>query len=84
MKPVLQTEHLSAALDLKARAWGQGPGYCPGEGGLPLGPLLGRLAPDLPLSVELRSKSVRDDYPDAVARARAILKSTQDFLAKAA
>ena len=52
----------------------------PGAGGLPLAALLEALAPDLPLSVEMRSKSVRDAYADATARARAILKATQAFV----
>ena len=52
----------------------------PGDGGLPLAELLSALAPDLPLAVEMRSKSVRDAYADSVERARAILKATKAYL----
>ena len=52
----------------------------PGAGGLPLGDLIDVLPSDLPLAVEMRSKSVRDAYSDPVERARAILEATKDFL----
>jgi sugar phosphate isomerase/epimerase len=48
-----------------------------GEGGLPLGALLDVLPPATPLSVELRSKALRDRYPDPAERARALLASTR-------
>ena len=48
-----------------------------GEGGLPLGEFLDVLPPATPLSVELRSKALRDNYPDPAERARALLASTR-------
>jgi sugar phosphate isomerase/epimerase len=52
-----------------------------GQGALPLAAILEALPADLPLSVELRSKALRDAYPDAVARASALLASTRRGLA---
>lgn len=51
----------------------------PGEGVLPLDALLGAMPSGLPLSVELRSKALRDGYPDPVDRARALLAATRRF-----
>jgi sugar phosphate isomerase/epimerase len=48
-----------------------------GEGGLPLAALLDALPPSTPLSVELRSKALREGYPDPADRARALLASTR-------
>jgi sugar phosphate isomerase/epimerase len=48
-----------------------------GEGSLPLGELLDVLPPATPLSIELRSKALRDSYPDPADRARALLASTR-------
>lgn len=48
-----------------------------GDGGLPLGALLEGLPAATPLSVELRSKVLRDAYPDPADRARALLASTR-------
>ncbi len=48
-----------------------------GKGALPLAPLLGALPPGLPLSIELRSKALRDGYPDPTERARALLNATR-------
>ncbi len=48
-----------------------------GEGELPLGALLHVLPPSTPLSVELRSKALRDLYPDPADRARVLLASTR-------
>ena len=53
----------------------------PGRGGLPLRELLEILGPDLPLSLELRSKALRDQFPDAAARARNVFDDTMAFLA---
>ena len=53
----------------------------PGRGGLPLRELLEILSPDLPLSLELRSKALREQFPDAVARARNVFADTMAFLA---
>lgn len=55
----------------------------PGEGVLPLVALLGALPPDLPLSVELRSRRLRETLPDPVERARAVFTATSRFLSMA-
>lgn len=55
----------------------------PGEGTLPCRELLDAFAPDVPLSLEIRSKAYRDDYPDPVERARVIRERTEAFLADA-
>ncbi|MBI1181398.1 MAG: TIM barrel protein [Alphaproteobacteria bacterium] len=52
----------------------------PGEGALPLHDMLAALPQDLPLAPEQRSKPLRDQYPDAADRAKAILDATQRFL----
>jgi sugar phosphate isomerase/epimerase len=52
-----------------------------GEGGLPLAAVLGALPADIPLSVELRSKPLRESWPDPQARARATAEATRRFLA---
>ncbi|GAA4810101.1 sugar phosphate isomerase/epimerase [Sphingosinicella ginsenosidimutans] len=52
----------------------------PGEGVLPLRALLGALPPDIPLSIELRSKELRDAFPDPVERAAAVERATSRFL----
>lgn len=51
-----------------------------GEGALPLDIFHGALPPDTPLSVELRSKALRDGYPDADARARVVADATRKWL----
>lgn len=53
-----------------------------GEGLLPLHDLAAALPADVPLSIELRSKALRDGYSDPVERARAVLAATQRFLAQ--
>lgn len=53
-----------------------------GAGELPLRGLLDALPPSVPLSIELRSKAVRDDWPDPTDRARAVLASTRAGLAR--
>lgn len=53
-----------------------------GDGALPLGELIAELGPSLPLSIELRSRALRDAYPDATARAAALLASTRAGLAR--
>lgn len=55
-----------------------------GEGVLPLAELLGAMPKRLPLSIELRSKALRDGHPDPVDRARAVLAATRRFMAMAA
>jgi sugar phosphate isomerase/epimerase len=52
----------------------------PGTGALPLDALLRALPPATPLSVELRSKSLRDAFPNPVDRARAVFGATTEFL----
>jgi len=52
----------------------------PGKGALPLQPLLDALPPDIPLSVELRSKALREAFPDAAARAKKLAQTTRKFL----
>jgi len=53
-----------------------------GDGDLPLHDLLDLFGPNLPLSIELRSKALRDAYPDATDRAAALLRSTMAYLAR--
>jgi len=64
--------YLEDALDLRSAA---------GEGELPLREMLAGLPKDCPLSLEVRSKRYRDEYPRPVDRARAILERTERFLA---
>lgn len=63
--------YLSDAIDGRCAA---------GEGALPLDALLKALPPELPLSLEVRSKRYRDRYADPVDRARAVLDQTRAFL----
>lgn len=51
-----------------------------GEGGLPLGALYRALPAGIPLSIELRSKTLRDAYPDLGARAKAVATATRKWL----
>lgn len=51
-----------------------------GEGVLPLVELLEAMPQGVPLSIELRSKALRDGWPDPVARARAVLDATRRFM----
>lgn len=53
----------------------------PGEGALPLAGLL-QAVPGVPLSLELRSRSLREAYPDPQQRATAILTATHRLLAR--
>ena len=52
-----------------------------GEGGLPLDTLYKALPPGIPLSIELRSKQLRDGYPDLGERAKAVATATRRWLA---
>jgi sugar phosphate isomerase/epimerase len=52
-----------------------------GAGALPLRELYRALPAGIPLSVELRSKALRDEYPDATDRARAVATATRAWLA---
>lgn len=51
-----------------------------GEGELPLASLLRTLPDKAPLSIELRSRYLRDTYPDAAERARVTARATRRFL----
>jgi sugar phosphate isomerase/epimerase len=55
-----------------------------GEGGLALGALYDALPPDIPLSIELRSKVLRDSFPDLGDRAKAVADATRRWLASKA
>lgn len=55
----------------------------PGEGALPLVDVL-RLVPDVPVSVELRSRALMTGYTDPVERGRVILEATNRVLAAVA
>jgi sugar phosphate isomerase/epimerase len=52
----------------------------PGKGALPLQPLLDALPLHIPLSVELRSKALREAFPDPAARAKKLAQATRAFL----
>ncbi len=52
-----------------------------GEGALPLADLYKGLPPGIPLSIELRSKALRDAVSDAGERARAVALATRRWLA---
>ncbi len=52
----------------------------PGEGALPLSEVLAAMPPATPLSVELRSKALRETFPDPEARSRALLAATRAWM----
>jgi len=52
-----------------------------GKGGLPLDALYKALPPGIPLSIELRSKALRDAYPEAGERAKIVAAATRRWLA---
>lgn len=52
-----------------------------GEGELPLVGLLAACPPSLPLSLEVRSRRLRDTYPDFAERAAVVLRQTSQWLA---
>lgn len=52
-----------------------------GEGALPLAEMYQGLPAGIPLSIELRSKALRDGFPDAGERARAVAEATRRWLA---
>jgi sugar phosphate isomerase/epimerase len=52
----------------------------PGEGVLPLAELLRALPRDIPLSIELRSRALREDFPDPNERARVTAAATRGWL----
>jgi len=51
-----------------------------GEGELPLDELLSALPSGIPLSIEIRSKHLRDQYPDTHQRSRVTAEVTRGFL----
>ncbi len=51
-----------------------------GEGALPLREMLKSLPRGIPLSIELRSKALRDGFPDPGMRAKAVAKATRTWL----
>lgn len=52
-----------------------------GDGGLPLGAMYRALPPGIPLSIELRSKALREGFPDLGERAKAVAAATRNWLA---
>ena len=52
-----------------------------GAGALPLADLYRALPAGIPLSIELRSKALRDGFPDPLERARAVAGATRRWLA---
>lgn len=55
-----------------------------GEGGLPVWEFLAALPVDIPLSLEIRSRELRERYPDAAERAAAVYDNAARFLATSA
>ncbi len=53
-----------------------------GEGALALADIYKGLPPGIPLSIELRSKALRDSFPDPGKRARAVAEATRRWLAR--
>jgi sugar phosphate isomerase/epimerase len=51
----------------------------PGEGALPLREALAIFRPDLPLALEIRSRALRENYPDPVNRARRVLEQANQY-----
>lgn len=52
-----------------------------GEGGLPISEMLAALPGGIPLSIELRSKALRDGWPEPVDRAKVTADITRKWLA---
>ncbi len=59
--------YLEDAIDLRS---------VPGEGELPIPDILAALPTNIPLSLEVRSKAYRENYPDPVERAKAVRRKT--------
>ena len=53
----------------------------PGEGSIPVAERARTLPADLPISLEIRSRYYREQYPDPIERARVILERTRTFFA---
>jgi sugar phosphate isomerase/epimerase len=66
--------YLEDALDLRSTA---------GNGELPLRELLRCLPPNCPLSLEVRSKQLREEFPDPKERAAVVRQQTEAFLTNA-
>lgn len=66
-----QAAYMEDAVDLRS---------CPGEGALPLAELLRFLPPDCPLSLEVRSRALRQQFPGPAERAAAVLARSRAFL----
>ena len=62
---------LTDALDLREQC---------GEGALPLRELYAALPGDIPLSIELRSRALREAFPDLGERAKAVAQATRRWL----
>jgi sugar phosphate isomerase/epimerase len=52
----------------------------PGEGAIPVDAMVRALPADLPISLEIRSRFYREQYPDPLERAKVILERSQNFL----
>ncbi len=52
-----------------------------GAGALPLAAMYQALPPGIPLSIELRSKALRDGFPDPADRAKVVAEATRRWLA---
>ncbi len=63
--------YLEDAIDLRS---------CPGEGSLPVADVIRALPENIPLSLEIRSKTYRDQFPDAVDRAKAVRTASLDYM----
>jgi sugar phosphate isomerase/epimerase len=64
-------EIITDAIDLREQC---------GDGGLDLAAIYNALPAHIPLSIELRSKALRDGFPDAGERAKAVAKATRRWL----
>lgn len=53
---------------------------CPGEGELPVADIIKALPQNIPLSLEVRSKIYRDQFPDATVRATAVRNISLAYL----
>ena len=53
-----------------------------GEGGLPVREFVDALPEGIPLSLEIRSRQLREDYPDATERAARVHANAIEFLAR--
>jgi sugar phosphate isomerase/epimerase len=62
--------YLDDAVDLRS---------VPGEGELPLADIMSALPSTIPLSLEVRSKAYRDNYPDPVERAKKVRTAAMDY-----